>query len=296
MKNLAFAWLMLASLGAGAQLYETPETRRQATEAQRKVEAAKREELEAQASGPTLQQKEAEAMLFVGKTYAFVPDRDAQKPIFFFDRLPPSSHSQDPEFLLRPLSMTYFVVIGVAMAPPTIFPVGKDEYLLKIRFGDGKEAYVNYGGSFGLASHIKEGAKEMRGDYVIEYVSSEPPEVLLARERAAKEAAARELQLAKDKAEREERAAQQKAAREGERIAAQRQRDEKVRKDAIAAQMAKPAPRIGMTKDQVWSGTSWGRPDDIRRTTTALGTREQWIYDHRRYLYFDNGVLTAIQD
>jgi hypothetical protein len=30
-------------------------------------------------------------------------------------------------------------------------------------------------------------------------------------------------------------------------------------------------------------------------TETASGTREQWVYDHRRYLYFENGRLVAIQ-
>ena len=39
---------------------------------------------------------------------------------------------------------------------------------------------------------------------------------------------------------------------------------------------------------------AWGAPDEINRTTTAFGIREQWVYGDQ-YLYLDNGVLTAIQ-
>lgn len=53
--------------------------------------------------------------------------------------------------------------------------------------------------------------------------------------------------------------------------------------------------RIGMTKDDVLK-SSWGRPESINTTTTASGTREQWVYGGRNYLYFVNGVLTTIQN
>lgn len=41
---------------------------------------------------------------------------------------------------------------------------------------------------------------------------------------------------------------------------------------------------------------SWGKPYDINRTTYAWGTQEQWVYSGGNYLYFDNGILTAIQN
>lgn len=41
---------------------------------------------------------------------------------------------------------------------------------------------------------------------------------------------------------------------------------------------------------------AWGRPYDVHRTRSASGTREQWVYGNSHYLYFDNGVLTVIQD
>ena len=45
---------------------------------------------------------------------------------------------------------------------------------------------------------------------------------------------------------------------------------------------------------------SWGRPNDINRTTSQYGSREQWVYSghnhESNYLYFENGVLTTIQN
>ena len=57
-----------------------------------------------------------------------------------------------------------------------------------------------------------------------------------------------------------------------------------------------PGVRIGDSTDHVTKNTSWGRPDSVNRTTTSAGTREQWVYGSRNYLYFTNGVLTAIQN
>jgi hypothetical protein len=51
---------------------------------------------------------------------------------------------------------------------------------------------------------------------------------------------------------------------------------------------------LGMSRDDVMA-SSWGRPNEVHRTTTATGTHEQWVYGGG-YLYFDNGVLTAVQN
>lgn len=50
---------------------------------------------------------------------------------------------------------------------------------------------------------------------------------------------------------------------------------------------------IGMTKEM--ARESWGLPQDINRTITANGVHEQWVYGDS-YLYFDDGILTTIQD
>ncbi|MCX6054879.1 MAG: hypothetical protein NTZ74_08205 [Chloroflexi bacterium] len=57
----------------------------------------------------------------------------------------------------------------------------------------------------------------------------------------------------------------------------------------------KPTPRIGMTADQV-RNSSWGSPEDINKTTTASSVSEQWVYPNYRYIYLENGIVTAIQD
>lgn len=52
---------------------------------------------------------------------------------------------------------------------------------------------------------------------------------------------------------------------------------------------------VGMSEQDV-RDSSWGPPASINRTTTASGTREQWVYGGRNYLYFENGRLTSIQN
>ncbi|USK69190.1 lipoprotein [Peribacillus asahii] len=71
-------------------------------------------------------------------------------------------------------------------------------------------------------------------------------------------------------------------------------RNERLEKEA-EEEARKPLPTIGMTTDEVLN-SKWGRPQDINRTTTANGTSEQWVYDGYKYLYFEDGILTTIQD
>lgn len=54
-------------------------------------------------------------------------------------------------------------------------------------------------------------------------------------------------------------------------------------------------PLIGMTADEVLAST-WGEPEKINRTTTVYGVSEQWVYSGNRYVYLDNGIVTAIQE
>lgn len=53
---------------------------------------------------------------------------------------------------------------------------------------------------------------------------------------------------------------------------------------------------VGMTADQVLA--AWGKPTDVNRTTTAVGSSEQWVYGDldASYVYLDNGVVTTIQN
>lgn len=54
-------------------------------------------------------------------------------------------------------------------------------------------------------------------------------------------------------------------------------------------------PKIGMTKKEVEDST-WGKPEKINRTETIYGIREQWCYSRYRYIYFENGIVTSIQN
>jgi hypothetical protein len=41
---------------------------------------------------------------------------------------------------------------------------------------------------------------------------------------------------------------------------------------------------------------SWGEPNEINKTTGSYGVHEQWVYKRGNYLYFENGILTTIQN
>ncbi|WP_186430062.1 ankyrin repeat domain-containing protein [Clostridium sp. BSD9I1] len=56
----------------------------------------------------------------------------------------------------------------------------------------------------------------------------------------------------------------------------------------------KKSPKIGMTADEILNST-WGKPKDINKTTTKYGTSEQWVYDLGKYIYLEDGIVTAIQ-
>lgn len=51
---------------------------------------------------------------------------------------------------------------------------------------------------------------------------------------------------------------------------------------------------IGMTAEQAIA--AWGRPNDINKTTYSFGVHEQWVYGISSYLYFEDGILTTIQN
>ena len=50
-----------------------------------------------------------------------------------------------------------------------------------------------------------------------------------------------------------------------------------------------------MTKTQVETST-WGKPTKINKTTYAWGVTEQWCYPNYKYIYFEDGIVTAIQE
>lgn len=55
---------------------------------------------------------------------------------------------------------------------------------------------------------------------------------------------------------------------------------------------------LGMSTHMVFY--AWGRPDAIKEVITSNGAGEQWVYkrpgEKRRYLYFEDGLLTEIKN
>ena len=70
---------------------------------------------------------------------------------------------------------------------------------------------------------------------------------------------------------------------------------ERAARDCAAQRRQAGTAWIGMTwRQAMYCG--WGRPQHVNRTTTASRVSEQWVYPNGSYLYFDNGLLTAIQN
>jgi hypothetical protein len=69
---------------------------------------------------------------------------------------------------------------------------------------------------------------------------------------------------------------------------------EKQQAAATAAEKRKEGVAIGMSKEDALA-SSWGKPRKINSSHYRWGTHEQWVYDGG-YLYFENGVLTSIQN
>jgi hypothetical protein len=84
-----------------------------------------------------------------------------------------------------------------------------------------------------------------------------------------------------------------------ERMQAAYDRELQANRDKVAAaeraRKKREGVAVGMSVDDVLS-SSWGKPQSVNRTTTALGVNEQWVYGGGNYLYFTNGKLTAIQN
>lgn len=54
-------------------------------------------------------------------------------------------------------------------------------------------------------------------------------------------------------------------------------------------------PAIGMTAAEMRI-SSWGTPNKINKTTYEFGIHEQWVYSDYRYVYLEDGIVTAIQE
>lgn len=94
--------------------------------------------------------------------------------------------------------------------------------------------------------------------------------------------------MAEEKAERAE------AERKAKMAPIERIMDKYGCNEDIAKLIMNKQVRRGMTSEQCRA--AWGRPRDINRTTGSYGVHEQWVYGGHNYLYFEDGILTTIQN
>lgn len=101
-------------------------------------------------------------------------------------------------------------------------------------------------------------------------------------------------------------AEKERAIEEQKRIEEEKLRaEEEARKERNKQIMQKYGNRLGtlicngqvclnMTKEMCRA--AWGEPISINSTIVQGAVYEQWVYDWQTYLYFDNGILKAIQE
>lgn len=170
---------------------------------------------------------------------------------------------------LEPLSDEKFFVTTDTSFIVVDYESGQyDKYYLKLKFPDGKVGYLPVNRMFLTNPDYYPVIENLyhddeRYDDFKEYIFSQPPQVIFAAQKAKQAKATAELKA--------------KQAKAG------------------ARSKARGGVRIGMTAAQVIK-SNWGKPNNINRTTTPYSECEQWVYGDHNYLYFENGILTSIQN
>lgn len=78
-------------------------------------------------------------------------------------------------------------------------------------------------------------------------------------------------------------------------VSEKEEREEKAEAKRESKKAEKNAePAIGMTEAEVIGG-AWGSPDKRNIDEYEWGTEEQWVYDDKGYVYFEDGIVTAVQ-
>lgn len=237
----------------------------------------------------------------LGRTFWYKPSK-TRAPVRFYQRIEPSPALYKGFELageIRPdVTVSFKVLARIQLSPA--FLSGRPHYALRVEFEEGSQAFVDEG-AFGIYQRGQDPGPNRTA------VSGDPADVMneynrllfeddpvwlarqveaqragLARERAEADAAY-QARLAAYQAERAREAAQAEAEAEARRIAELR---EYKRKGGF---------KLGMSQKRVLA-SNWGEPRDVRRTTGRFGVHEQWVYGGGRYLYFENGVLTTIQE
>ena len=84
---------------------------------------------------------------------------------------------------------------------------------------------------------------------------------------------------------------------QAKKAAAAREANAKEAERKERAEWRKQGVVIGMTQERVLL-SNWGKPDHVNKTHRGDGSvHEQWVYGGRHnYLYFEDGILTSIQN
>ena len=102
----------------------------------------------------------------------------------------------------------------------------------------------------------------------------------------------RDQEAARKKAEAE--AAKREAERRAKMSKIERTMEKYNCDEETARLINKGQVRIGMTDKQCRA--AWGNPSDINRSVYSFGVHEQWCYGGHNYLYFEDGILTSVQN
>lgn len=86
----------------------------------------------------------------------------------------------------------------------------------------------------------------------------------------------------------------EKALKATEDSLKQKEYEEKVEREKDN-ELSSSVPKVGMSASDVRK-TKWGEPDKINKDTYSWGTTEQWVYDNKGYVYFENGKVTSVSE
>lgn len=237
----------------------------------------------------------------IGKTYWLDTPNSKHRINFYESFSPQSIRAEVLKDMFYPNKKTSFKVLELIenkkyfLKNDMDLRDGKDS-IYRIVFEDGKEGFIwfnallpnkppsNYQGKYISLLDIYT-LSESDDDYIknltsfVEHIYTEDPDKI--KERLASKDATLAEEAAKD-------------------AAISKEANLKVKAKKIAAKNSSKKPKksgviIGMTAAEV-KASSWGRPHSVNRTTTPYGTSEQWVYGAGNYLYFDDGVLTTVQN
>jgi hypothetical protein len=221
----------------------------------------------------------------VGKTFWLVPGVSGY--IGFYKSLTNKKYVISYEEKFTPNVTVAFTVTDVVPIPGHVESY-MEPYFYRVEIEDGTKALMKLSdfGSYSprtspLAKRTGINNDPAAAAFGLAGLYSEDPDKLRDRYLAEKERKAR--------VEQDRRAAEEEVRRQDEK------KQRVLQAKAAQDYKRKGGVRIGMSAKQV-RASNWGAPESINRTAGSFGVHEQWVYDGGNYLYFENGILTTIQN